>query len=132
MLPAADAALAVASFYLSNLFLPEEWLDLVPSQGPVLHMNVLLFAVFVVTGQSAMGIFSTQQRESIEAVLARTIAGICLAALGLAMLEFVIEFVGSRTEWLGALVLCSLLLCVSRIYLSRVLDDEIFRRRVLV
>ena len=132
MLPAADAALAVASFYLSNLFLPEEWLDLVPSQGPVLHMNVLLFAVFVVTGQSAMGIFSTQQRESIEAVLARTIAGICLAALGLAMLEFVIEFVGSRTEWLGALVLCSLLLCVSRIYLSGVLDDEIFRRRVLV
>ena len=132
VLPAADATLAVASFYLSNLFMPADWLDLVPSQGPVLHFNALLFAVFVLAGQSAMGIFSAQQRESIEALVARTFVGICMAATGLAMLDFVVEFVGSRTEWLGALVLCLLLLCASRVYFFRIFDDEIFRSRVLV
>lgn len=129
---AFDAVLAVASFYLGNFLVPATLLDAVPSEGLLLHLNVVIFAPIVVACQAAMGLYSSQQRYEIEGVIARTIIGIALATLSLAFADFLFEFAASRTEWLMAVVVATALLCVGRILTLRLIDVEIFRRRVLI
>lgn len=132
MVAAFDAVLSIGSFYISNAVVPVELLDLRTSEGLVLHVNAALFTVFVLAGQAAMGLYSGQQRYAIEGVVARTIVGLSIAAICLAFADFVLEFVGSRTEWLSALAIAALLLCLGRVMTSRIIDEEIFRRRVLI
>jgi sugar transferase (PEP-CTERM system associated) len=128
----ADVAIAAASYLLASVLLPERALDLVASEGWQLLAHVVLFTAFVVTSQAALGLYSAQQRFRIEGVLARTVVGLCGAAIGLALLAFLFEVFRSRAEWLLAFGLCTLLLCVLRIVGRNFLDDDLFRRRVLV
>lgn len=129
---AMDTVLAIAGFYLGNSLVPAHLLDAVPSRGLLLHLNVLVFTIFVVTGQAAMGLYSGQQRYEVEGVLARTIVGLAIAAIGLSFADFLLEFVGSRSEWLTALLIASVLLCTARILTYKMIDVDMFRRRVLI
>jgi len=128
----ADVAIAAASYYLASVLLPERALDLVASEGWKLVAHVALFAAFVATSQAALGLYSAQQRFQIEGVLARTLVGLCGAALGLAMLAFLFEVFRSRAEWLLAFGICTVLMVAVRIAARDFLDDELFRCRVLV
>lgn len=132
LLAAVDVVTAAASYYIANAALPERVFDLVASSGWQLHVQAMLFTLVIVGGQAAMGLYSSQQRFQIEGVLARMIVGIGVAAVGLGVVGFAFEVLGSRGEWLFAFGTCTLLLGLARIAARKVLDDEIFRRRVLV
>jgi sugar transferase (PEP-CTERM system associated) len=132
LLAAIDVVIAAGSYYIANVLLPERALDLVASSGWRLHVNATVFTLVVVAGQSAMGIYSPQQRFQIEGVLARMIVGIGIAVISLALLGFVFEIFTSRGEWLLAFGTCAVLLALARISARNALDDELFRRRVLV
>jgi sugar transferase (PEP-CTERM system associated) len=128
----ADVATAAASYYLASVLLPEQAFDLVASEGWQLLAHVALFTMFVVTSQAALGLYSAQQRFQIEGVLVRTLVGMAGAAVALALLAFLFEVFRSRAEWLLAFGLCTVVLCTLRIVERNFLDDELFRRRVLV
>jgi sugar transferase (PEP-CTERM system associated) len=132
LLAAIDVAIAAGSYYIANVLLPERALDLVASSGWRLHLNAAVFTFVVVASQSAMGIYSAQQRFQIEGVLARMLVGIGVAVISLALLGFVFEIFTSRGEWLFAFGACTILLGFARITSRNALDDELFRRRVLV
>jgi sugar transferase (PEP-CTERM system associated) len=132
LIAAADVATAAVSYYVASLLLPESALDLVASEGWQLLAHVGLFAVFVVTSQAALGLYSAQQRYRIEGVLARTLVGLVGAAVGLALLAFLFDVFRSRAEWLLAFGICTILMFTLRITARNFLDDELFRRRILV
>jgi sugar transferase (PEP-CTERM system associated) len=132
LLAVADVAIAAGSYYLANAVLPEEMFGLLATEGWKLHLQVVLFTGFVATFQVALGLYSAQQRFQIEGVLARTFVGLCGAAIGLALLAFLFEVFRSRLEWLLAFGICTVALGIMRIVAHSFLDDEIFRRRVLV
>jgi sugar transferase (PEP-CTERM system associated) len=127
-----DCGIAATSYYVANALLPERTLDLVASGGWVLHLQAGLFTLSVVTFQAALGLYSSQQRFQIEGVLARTAAALVSSAVGLGLLAFLFEIFQSRAEWLLAFGICLLALSVMRVLERNFLDDEIFRRRVLV
>jgi sugar transferase (PEP-CTERM system associated) len=131
-LAVADVAVAAASYYLANAMLPEDAFGFMATQGWQLHLQAWLFAVFVEVSQVALGLYSAQQRFEIEGMLARTFVGLAGAAIALALFAFLFEVFPSRSEWLLAFANCAVGLGLMRVAEHFFLDEEIFRRRVLV
>jgi sugar transferase (PEP-CTERM system associated) len=127
-----DAVATTGSYYLANALLPERTFDLVASEGWLLHLQAVLFMAFVLTFQAGLGLYSSQQRVQIEGVLVRTIAGLAGSAIGLGLFAFLFEMFRSRAEWLLAFGICVVVLSVLRVVERNFLDEDIFRRRVLV
>jgi sugar transferase (PEP-CTERM system associated) len=127
-----DAVATAGSYYFANAFLPERTFDLVASEGWLLHIQAALFAAVVFTFQAGLGLYSSQQRFQIEGVLARTLLGLVSAAACLGLLAFLFEIFQSRAEWLFAFGICIVVLSALRIVERNFLDENIFRRRVLV
>ena len=132
LIAALDVVSAAGSYYLANLLLPERALGLLATTGWSLHLNALLFTLFVATGQAATGLHSASQRFRIEGVLARTLVGLAAAAIALGLCAFLLEIFSSRFEWMLAFGICTLLLAATRIATQNMLNDERFRRRVLI
>jgi sugar transferase (PEP-CTERM system associated) len=127
-LAAADLLLSLVAVYVVRVF--------VGGDGPGTTWGSLVtaasFAAFVSIGMAAMGAYSSRQRYRIEGVLARAVVAVFIAVTGMAVLEFVFAFGESRVEWWLSFLLTLLLLCVARIVAYHRLDEEVFRRRVLV
>jgi sugar transferase (PEP-CTERM system associated) len=132
LLALADVVLAAGSYYLASAVLPEDTLGFVATHGWQLHLQALTFVVFVEIFQIALGLYSPQQRFEIEGTLARTLVGLCGAAIGLALFAFLLDVFRSRTELLLAFGICALAFSIARIAGRRFIDEEIFKRRVLV
>ena len=102
------------------------------SPGESLLAQAALFAGAVSVSMVAMGLYSVKQRYRLDGVIARIFVGIGLAAVGIALVDFLFRFVGSRPVWVLALAISALVLCIARVVFQRLIDDEVFRRRVLV
>jgi len=122
ILIALDAVLALLGFHFASLFLPADALGIVPSSGAERLLNSVVFGALIWSSQAAMGLYSGSQRYSLEAMLARTLVGIALAAVALSLADFFFEFAESRAEWMTALALTTVLLFGSRILSTRLLD----------
>jgi len=128
----ADFLLAAAGFYLSFLILFDGRNPTQAAEAATLTWRMLLFALFVSGGIGATGLYGHQQRYQIEGILARLIVGLCFAATGLALLDFIFDYIEWRGLWVLAVGLSGGLLAVSRVLLHRLLREEAFQRRVLV
>jgi sugar transferase (PEP-CTERM system associated) len=96
--------------------------------------KALLFGALTVVGLAAMGLYHTHYRRlSREAVVARVAAGIAVAALTETVLFFVAPTLArGRVVWVLSLFFALVLIVLGRALLVRVLNEDAFRRRVLI
>jgi sugar transferase (PEP-CTERM system associated) len=98
-----------------------------------LWVTAMLFAALAVAGLFAMGLYSTRQRSGRTGLALRVVAGILFAAAACAMVFYVLPSIKVGPEVLGVTVAAAVLSSVLlRLLFERVLDQEIFKRRVLV
>jgi len=101
--------------------------------GGYLWVTAAIFAVTGVSGLFAMGLYSTRQRSSRAGLAMRVVAGILFAAAACAMVFYVVPIIKVGPEVLGAAIAAAVLSSIIvRLLFERVLDQEIFKRRVLV
>jgi sugar transferase (PEP-CTERM system associated) len=96
--------------------------------------KALLFAALTIVGLAAMGLYqSSYRRLSREAVVARIAAGLGVAALAETVVFYVLPALArGRGIWALSLLFAFLLIVLGRAVLFRFLNEDAFRRRVLV
>ena len=81
----------------------------------------------------AMGLYSRRQRSRLEGVLLRVAAALLAAGAGIALLSYLLPPLAlARPVFLLTGPLSFLLLALDRFLFERVVDEDVFRRRVLV
>jgi len=128
----AEFLSALVAFFLSASMVTGGDLRLARELEGALLPQGLTFAFAAILGIATMGLYSTHQRLRVEGIVVRLTVGIALAAVGLAVLAFLIPLVDERVIWLAAVGLSLPLVGGSRMMLQLLMDDELFRRRVLV
>jgi sugar transferase (PEP-CTERM system associated) len=125
-------ALALA-FYLSVHFRFRNDPGFLENKVGVLELRMLAFAIAILLGLMAFGLYSPRQRARAFGILVRLIASICL---GTAIAAVIFYFAPNVWVGRGVLALAALLslfmLIATRVLFSRVVDERIFKRRVLV
>jgi sugar transferase (PEP-CTERM system associated) len=99
----------------------------------LLWLRAAVFGAAVLVGLTAMGLYHPRQRLKVEGVLIRVVAGLAVAAIGLAVLYYVVPPLALwRGWWLLSVVFALLFLAASRAVFLRIADQDLFRRRVVV
>jgi sugar transferase (PEP-CTERM system associated) len=106
------------------------WAQLEQDMAPVLP-KALIFGFFVIVGLAATGLYQAHyQRLSPESIVARIVAGLGLAALGLALVYFIFPVLAlGRIAWVLSLTCAFILIALVRALAKRFLTDDTFRRR---
>ena len=108
------------------------WSAVAESVG-ILFPRALAFAVIVIGCMVAMGLYHVRHQPHSAGVLIRLAASLVLASVAMAIIFCLLPFVYLGR---GALALATfiafVLLLLTRLVFYRTLDDEIFKRRVLV
>jgi sugar transferase (PEP-CTERM system associated) len=100
--------------------------------GP-LEPRGLLCAGVMFVAMAAMGLYNARQRSRLLGMLTRVAASVLGGTTGLAILfYFVPELHMGRGALLLTATVCFLIAAVLRILFDRIVDEEIFKRRVLV
>ena len=98
-----------------------------------LEPRMLAFSIAILLGLLAFGLYSPRQRARAFGILVRLVASVCV---GTAIAAAIFYFAPAVWVGRGVLALAALLslimLVATRIMFSRVVDDRIFKRRVLV
>jgi sugar transferase (PEP-CTERM system associated) len=136
VLAVTEGALAFLTLYAAALIRFETPLSHVSNLerelGP-LWPRALVFCFIVMTCLLAFGLYSSRQRAALAGVFVRLIAALAVTGFAIAAVFYLVP---SMHLWRGvpALALlgtgCAVLL--SRIVFTRIVDQEIFKRRVLV
>jgi sugar transferase (PEP-CTERM system associated) len=125
---AASASLYIAALARFNTDWPDVG-EMAPSPA-----IALLFGALAVIGLAAMGLYQGQHRRlSREAVVARVIAGLGLAALAEAVVFYVLPDVAQgRGVWGLSLLFSFALIVIGRALVVRLVSEDAFRRRILI
>lgn len=125
--------LAGVDFLSANLaFAAAEVLDDIDTPVSAVLLRSVTFGIAVLIGITGVGLYQGKQRVRIEGVLARVVVGIGIAAVLVAIVDFLFP-VGMRgSVSLVALGIALVLLGVARTLLWTWLDHDVFRRQVLV
>ena len=103
------------------------------TDGWALWPRWIAFGVAIVLALTAMGLYQGRQRLTIEGVLSRLLVGLGLAGFGLALIYFVLPPLALwRGWWLLSFGFATLFLVGSRIAFLRLVDQDVFRRRVVI
>jgi sugar transferase (PEP-CTERM system associated) len=101
--------------------------------GEWMWLRATAFSAAVCLGLTAMGLYQLRQRLTFEAVIVRLMMGLGFAALGLTVVYFVYPPLSLwRGWWALSFVFAFLLLIASRFAFMRIVEQDMFRRRVLV
>jgi sugar transferase (PEP-CTERM system associated) len=130
---AYELVAACASIYLGALArYGAHW----PTTGDVAPSlpKALFFGVLAVVGLAAMGLYQAHfRRLSREAIVARIVAGLGLAALGETAVFYAVPSLAlGRGVWGLSLLFTFVLILLGRAALVRFLSEDAFRRRILV
>ena len=129
---AGEFLLAAGTFVLALWLLHGGDLDTARSAEPFWILLAALFATLIVMGIASMGLYSIQQRLRMEGVFVRLLVAHALAATGLAVLDLFGAFIMERSLWFLAFAFSLPATGGARLFFQLALDDEYFRRRVLV
>jgi sugar transferase (PEP-CTERM system associated) len=141
--PASIAALALVEGALSFLAVYAAALIRYPAAlraplrlerelGP-LWPGALLFSAIVVTCVLAFGLYSARQRAQAAGILVRLVVALLVASCVVAAVFFFLPRLGLTRDIAAlAVILAGCGLLASRLLLARYVDDNIFKRRVLV
>jgi sugar transferase (PEP-CTERM system associated) len=133
MLAVCELLLASAAVHLAALvrFIGED----LPyaTESFALFVRSANFGVVVVAMLTAMGLYQAHQRLKIEHVMVRVVLALLLAAMGLSLVYYAVPGLIIGRGWLAlSLGWALLLLAVSRATFARLVNQNVFRRRVLV
>jgi sugar transferase (PEP-CTERM system associated) len=103
--------------------------DVFPSRYAV---SAAVYAGLIVVGMGAMGLYDSRQRYGLEGALVRMLLAVCLAAVGMSWFAFLFDLIERRIVWVLSFGGSIVLLGLARIFFDRFIEDEVFRRRVLV
>jgi sugar transferase (PEP-CTERM system associated) len=132
VLVAAELLLAFAAVYIAA------WLRFLgdfpqDARGWSFVLRAGVFALAVVVGLTAMGLYQIRQRLTFEGILARLLTALMFVAVGLALVYYVSPPLSLwRGWWALSFVVALVLLIGSRAVFGSVVDQDLFRRRVLV
>ena len=132
----AEAAIAFVSVYAAVLIR----FEVIPARLPQLQQEIgvlwpraAVFALTVVVCLMAFGLYSARQRAQLSGVLVRVSAALAVAACAVAAAFYLLP---SMHLWRGvealAVVIAGCGIVLSRIVFVRVVNQEVFKRRVLV
>jgi sugar transferase (PEP-CTERM system associated) len=93
----------------------------------------LIFAIFGCIGTFAMGLYSMRQRSGRAGLALRLFAGHLVAGTGCALLFYFFPSLGAGPGVLGLTVVLAILSSViARLLFERIVDQDLFKRRVMV
>ncbi|MGQ0384010.1 MAG: TIGR03013 family XrtA/PEP-CTERM system glycosyltransferase [Gammaproteobacteria bacterium] len=138
-IPLPIVCLAAAEFLILVLapYFAGRWLEGTPWGGArddtVFSPQNLLFALAMMTGLLAVGLYNPRQRARVAGQFARVTVGVFATLLGLAMIYFALpDLALGRFRMLLAAGLAVLGALVVRIVFESTVDDDRFKRSVLV
>jgi sugar transferase (PEP-CTERM system associated) len=136
VLAVAEAAIAFVALYAAiciRFETPISHVALLSQKIGPLWPRAGMFAVIVVVCLLAFGLYSARQRSQLSGVLVRLGAALVVATCALAAVFYLLP---SLQLWRGIEALAVLItvfgLLISRLVFARFVDQEIFKRRVLV
>jgi sugar transferase (PEP-CTERM system associated) len=136
VLAAAEGAVAYFAMYAAVCIRfatsPGHLAHLEEDIGP-LWPRALMFSAVVVISLLAFGLYSARQRAQLSGVLVRVVSALLIATGVLAALFYMVP---ALRLWRGiealAVIMTGCGVIISRLVFARVVDQEIFKRRVLV
>lgn len=103
------------------------------TDGGVLWMRSTVFAAVVLVALTSMGLYQGRQRLTRAGVASRLLIALTFAAVGLGLIYYAIPPLSLwRGWWALSFVFVVLFLCASRVVFARMVDQDMFRRRIVV
>jgi sugar transferase (PEP-CTERM system associated) len=128
-----DFALAAASFWIASAWLFELDLDAAGRYIGPLAPRAISFAVLVMIGLMAMGLYRARQRPRTWETVARVIAGVGIGTVCFIMLFYMLPYLASgRGVLLGSMLAACILIGAGRLVLLHFVDRNPVKTRVLV
>jgi sugar transferase (PEP-CTERM system associated) len=131
-LAVVEFALAACAFAVSAWVLERFGVDIGSASDRPLLFWAPVFSTAVVFGITATGLYQTRQRLRIEGVLVRLVVALFGAAVALAVVDFVFPVGIEGVLWPVGFATALVLLSVARVLFWRIVEQDAFRRRVLV
>jgi sugar transferase (PEP-CTERM system associated) len=96
-------------------------------------MRSAVFAAVVLIALTSMGLYQGRQRLTRAGVVSRLLIALTFAALGLGLIYYAVPPLSLwRGWWALSFVFVVLFLCASRVAFARMVDQDMFRRRIVV
>ena len=93
----------------------------------------LLYASILSLSLLSLGLYSRRQRARLSGVLLRAVAGVLAGSAVAGLFAFLLPWLSiERGEFLLAAMVSVILVSATRIGFDRIVDDELFKRRVLI
>jgi sugar transferase (PEP-CTERM system associated) len=133
VLAALEAAMFFAVFYGAALFGARSGLTVLSLQGSALWARPLIFSLVLTVSLLSFGLYSARQRARTGGMVARIIAAV---GAGLAVVLVVFYLVPHLRIGRGVIFLATagvlLGIAISRVIFHQVVDESLFKRRVIV
>lgn len=133
VLACVESLLFVVTPFLASLTLGEH--DVFPAHDlfGVLLPRGMLFAFVMFVSMAAMGLYNSRQRSRLAGMVSRVAASVGAASLVLVVVFFLFPVLHMGRSWFLLAVLYAFALSVVvRVVFDTVVDEEIFKRRILV
>jgi sugar transferase (PEP-CTERM system associated) len=125
LLALAAVHLAATVRFMGNL--PDE------TDIGALWVRASFFGAVVLIALTSMGLYQGRQRLTRVGVASRLLIALAFAAISLGLVYYAIPPLALGRGWWGlSVALLALFLCASRVVFARIVDQEMFRRRIVV
>jgi sugar transferase (PEP-CTERM system associated) len=133
LLAMIEASLLVFAPFLAGAVLYQEHnFESITPSGHLLP-TASLFAVISLASLVAVGLYSTRQRTGLAGILVRVVAGVVNGGAFLALCFYVLPSLRVDRSVLAFTVVLGIIACfVLRMLFGRIVDEDLFKRRVLV
>lgn len=130
----AEATLAFFALYaFVDIFSPSVALVGLESAAGAIWPRALLVTAIVIACMSSMGLYQLRQRSGRNGMLARVVVAMVAAEIGIEVLFLAIPGLAvSHAAVIGTGIVCLAGFSLMRLAFARVVDQDVFKRRVLV
>jgi sugar transferase (PEP-CTERM system associated) len=133
LVAASEAVVFMLAPYLAVAIYPDAWNGGQDAADPALWHRSLLFAASALLCFAATGLYDARQRSAMSGILLRVLAAVLAVYAVTAMVSYVVPALAlDQRLWLGSIALAGAGTIAIRVVFSRVVDQDTFKRRVLV
>lgn len=132
LLAMIESSLLIFAPYLAGVIVYQDKFPSITPSGSLLP-TALLFAALALGSMAAVGLYSTRQRTGLAGILVRVIAAVVNAGALSALVYYVLPVLRVDRSVLASTVVVGIAACfLVRVLFERVVDEDLFKRRVLV
>ncbi len=133
LVAAVEVLVFMAGPYVAAALVPEAWQGGIGLSDPKLWHRSVLFAAAALLCLAATGLYDARQRSSLGGIVLRIAAGVTGVLALTAIVSYLVPSLAlDRRLWLASLAVAGVGVVVVRVMFSRLVDEEAFKRRVLV